>query len=80
MTPDVQDDLEEVDRRPYAYSIKGALEAFPLSESRLRRLIRTEKLAVRYEGAKVLILGDSLRRYIDSLPSRRIPGQFNGSN
>lgn len=60
-----------VDLRPYSYSVEGATQAFGLSKWRVRQLIRDEKVAVRYDGAKLHILGDSLRRWIDSLPSER---------
>lgn len=62
----------EVDTAPYSLSLQGAMEYSGLSESRLRKLIRADVLAVRYEGAKVLILQSSLRRYVDSLPSVRV--------
>ena len=57
---------------PYAFNFPGALEYSGLSESKLRQLIRDDVIAVRYEGAKLLILGDSLRRYVDSLPAFRV--------
>lgn len=60
-----------IECRPYVYSVKGACEAFALSESDLRRQIRAGRIAVRYAGAKVLIIGDSIRAFIDSLPAER---------
>lgn len=64
--------VEEIDTKPYAYSVRAALDAFSfLSESELRKLIREDKIAVRYKGRTIVVLGDSLRRYVDSLPTER---------
>lgn len=61
-----------VDTTPYAHSLQGAMDYSGLSESRLRKLIRDDVLAVRYEGAKILVLHSSLHRYLESLPSVRV--------
>lgn len=59
-----------VDTLPYSYSVQGAMAAFGLSKTRIHDLIRDEVVAVRQEGVKLLIIGSSLRSYIDSLPPR----------
>ncbi|MBF6333324.1 hypothetical protein [Nocardia transvalensis] len=59
-----------VDTQPYSYSTESAQAATGLSKWRINELIRTDQIAVRQEGAKNLIVGSSLRRYIDSLPAR----------
>ncbi len=59
-----------VDTRPYSYNTKTAMAATGLAKWKLMELIRDDRLAVRQEGKKLIIDGDSLRRYIDSLPPR----------
>lgn len=59
-----------VDTRPYSYSVESASAATGLSEWKIRELIRHERVAARQEGAKLVIDGESLRHYVDSLPPR----------
>lgn len=60
----------EPDVRPISFSVEGAMAYTGLSKWRVNELIREEILIVRKEGAKNLIMGDSLRRYVNSLPAR----------
>ncbi|QIS06806.1 hypothetical protein F5X71_34855 [Nocardia brasiliensis] len=55
----------------YSYCVAGAMDAFGLSRSKIYELARNEVVTVRYEGTKLLVLGESLRRYIDALPAVR---------
>lgn len=68
-------DVTDIETRPYVYTVPAAIAAFGFSESKIRALIREDKVAVRYDGSKVFIVGTSLRRYIDSLPSVRVDGR-----
>jgi hypothetical protein len=60
----------EPDLRPISFNIDGAMAYTGLSRSKINELIRDDVLIVRKEGTKNLIDGDSLRRYIKSLPAR----------
>lgn len=59
-----------VDTAPYSYTVESAMDATGLSETRIRSLIREDVIATRQEGVKLIIVGTSLRKYIDSLPAR----------
>ncbi len=54
---------------PLAYTIEGAREASGLARSRLFLLIASGELEARKAGRRTLILGNSLRAYLDQLPS-----------
>lgn len=51
-----------------AYSVQEASEATSMSVSMIRQLIRESKLPARRQGTKILISGDDLKAYIESLP------------
>lgn len=65
----------EVDRRPKTLSVEGAAEYTGMSADRIRRLIRTDKVAAVRDGdgdpskGRVHIIRESLDLYLDSLPS-----------
>lgn len=51
-----------------AYSVQEAAETMSISVSQVRQLIRDNKLPARRLGSKILISGEDLRDYRDSLP------------
>jgi hypothetical protein len=55
---------------PISFSIKGAVAASGLSRSRIYEFISAGKLDVRKDGAKTLIMADSLRACVKSLPAK----------
>jgi hypothetical protein len=55
---------------PIAFSVKGAVAASGLSRSRIYEFISAGKLEIRKDGAKTLIMADSLWACINSLPSK----------
>lgn len=57
---------------PISVDVKGAGELVGLSERRIRDLCNDGKVDSRYEGRKRLVLVDSLRDYIRSLPMERV--------
>jgi len=57
---------------PIALTIENATEQSGLSRSRLYVLIGEGKIEARKAGKRTLILGESLRRYIESLPAASI--------
>lgn len=62
--------VAEVDLRPIALDLAGAMAYTGLSKWRLNELARLDLVAVRKEGAKNLFMRESLDRYILSLPAR----------
>lgn len=60
----------DVDIRPIAFDLAGAMAYSGLSRSMLYQLLREEKIVARQDGAKNLFMRDSLDRYILSLPAR----------
>lgn len=57
---------------PIALTIENATKQSGLSRSRLYLLISEGKLEARKAGKRTLILGESLRQYIESLPAAAI--------
>jgi len=57
---------------PIALTIENATEQSGLSRSRLYVLIGEGKIEARKAGKRTLILGESLRQYIESLPAASI--------
>lgn len=57
---------------PISVSVPTAAAMVGLSERRLRDLCNEGKVDSRYEGRKRLVLVDSLRDYIRSLPMERV--------
>jgi len=56
---------------PISFTIKGASAASGFSRSRIFELIRDGKLDARKDGGKTLIMADSLRAVVKSLPPAR---------
>ena len=56
---------------PISFSIKGAVAASGFSRSRIFELIRDGKLEARKDGGKTIVLADSLRTCVRSLPPAR---------
>lgn len=54
-----------------SYNVKQASAATGLSEHTIRREIRENRLAARYNGSQILIEAESLARFVRSLPSER---------
>ncbi len=55
-----------------AFPIKEAVIASGLARSRIYELLGTGHLEGRKAGRRTLVLGDSLRNYIASLPAAKI--------
>lgn len=51
-----------------SFTIDGAMSVTGLGKTRLFELIAEGKLEARKEGRRTLIMGDSLRAYLASLP------------
>jgi hypothetical protein len=60
---------------PIAYTIAGAISASGMSRTRLYALIGSEDISAIKVGRRTLIRSESLRRYIDTLPSAKIRKQ-----
>ncbi len=58
---------------PIAFSIKAAVEATggAVSRTKMFELIATRAIDARKSGRRTMILADSLRRYVESLPPAR---------
>lgn len=56
---------------PISYSIKGAVAATGFSRTRIYEMIRDGKLEARKDGGRTIILGESLRSCVVSLPRAR---------
>jgi len=56
---------------PISFSIKGAVAASGFSRSRIFELIRDQKIVAVKDGSKTLIIADSLRECVKSLPPAR---------
>ncbi|WP_280499419.1 helix-turn-helix domain-containing protein [Nocardia cyriacigeorgica] len=54
-----------------SYNVKQAAEATGMSEWTIRKLVRENKLAARYNGSQILVDAESLATYYRSLPSER---------
>jgi excisionase family DNA binding protein len=54
---------------PIAYTIRAAVWASGLSRSRIYELIAAGKIEARKEGRRTLIMAESLRRYLEALPT-----------
>jgi hypothetical protein len=54
--------------QPFSYSVKGAVAASGKSRASLYNAKDAGKLDFRKDGKKTIIIGDSLRNYILSLP------------
>lgn len=54
-----------------SYNVKQASAATGLSEYTIRRAIRENDLAARYNGSQIIIEAESLVLYVRSLPSER---------
>ncbi len=54
---------------PYAFTIAGAVTYSGCSRSRLYDAIKAKELDARQVGRRTLIVGDSLRAFLDRLPS-----------
>lgn len=59
-----------VDIRPIALDLAGAMAYTGLSKWRLNELARLELVAVRKDGIKNLFMRESLDRYVLSLPAK----------
>jgi hypothetical protein len=57
-----------LDHEPLAYRIDDACRAIGIGTTRLYELIGTGVLDARKSGSRTLITGESLRRYVASLP------------
>jgi hypothetical protein len=56
----------------FALTVEDAVKASGLARSRLYVLLAEGKLEARKAGRRTLIMGDSLRHYLESLP----PAEF----
>lgn len=54
---------------PLSYNIATAIALTGLSRTRLYELIAAGRIEARQEGTKKLVIGESLRGYVKSLPS-----------
>lgn len=54
---------------PYAFTVTGAVTYSGCSRSRLYDAIKGGELDARQVGRRTLIVGDSLRAFLDRLPS-----------
>ncbi len=63
------------DNLALAYTVLDAAKASGLGRSTLYELIAAQKIEARKCGARTLILAESLRRYIASLPAASIGGR-----
>ena len=54
--------------RKLAYSVQEAAKALGISETLLRRRVKTGVLLARKEGDRILILPSDLHNYLNSLP------------
>ncbi|MGP2491079.1 helix-turn-helix domain-containing protein [Mesorhizobium sp. PUT5] len=52
-----------------SFTIKDACAACGLGPTKLYELIKAGKIEARKEGRRTLVLADSLRRHVESLPS-----------
>ncbi|MBF6416907.1 MerR family transcriptional regulator [Nocardia cyriacigeorgica] len=57
--------------RQISYNTRQAAEATGMSEWMIRKLVRENKLAARYNGSQILVDAESLATYYRSLPSER---------
>lgn len=57
------------DPQPYAYPVKDAVRDFGISRSRLYELLHAGRISAKKEGSRTLILADSLKEYVESLPA-----------
>ena len=57
---------------PLAYTIPAAVRASGVARTRLYELIAERKIQAVKSGRRTLVLADSLRRYLGSLPPARI--------
>jgi len=57
---------------PLAYTIEAAVAASNLTRSRIYQLMGTGELQARKAGRRTLILGESLRNYLENLPAANI--------
>lgn len=69
-----QDELIEL-AKPIGYSIKSAVAASGFSRSRIYELIGDGKLQAVKDGAKTIVLANSLRQCVKSLPPAK-PGKI----
>ncbi|WP_280265370.1 hypothetical protein [Nocardia wallacei] len=61
--------LADIDRRPVALDLAGAMQYSGLSKTALNDLLRQELVVARKFGTKNLFDRESLDRYIRSLPA-----------
>jgi hypothetical protein len=59
-----------MNREPIAYSIRDAVAVSGLSRSRLYELANENKIDFRKADGRTLVIADSLRNYIASLPPK----------
>ncbi len=56
---------------PYSLTVDGAVRYTGMTRTRIEGLLRTEEIKAVRTGRRTLILAESLRAYIGSLPSAR---------
>ena len=53
---------------PLAYSVSDACHLASIGKTQLYKLIRSEKIEARRLGCRTLIVGESLRKFLQELP------------
>jgi excisionase family DNA binding protein len=56
---------------PFSDTVARSAQRFGLSEWTIRQLANEGKIRARYHGRRVLIIQQSLRAYVESLPDER---------